>query len=215
MNFYAQTHHPEYKSFDDYPVYEGNDLGLTYSAKESIFKVYSPAVKRMTLYIYKDGHTDSQIEKHLMTLGEKGVWEIVLNGDYQGKYYNFQVRVGGRTMDRVPDPYAKAVGLNGDRAMILDLSTTDPKGWQKDKRPHLENPNDIILYEAHVRDMSAHPDSGIKNKRKFLGLSEIGTVNKDGLATGIDHLKELGITCLLYTSPSPRDGLLSRMPSSA
>jgi len=194
MNFYAQTHHPKYNSFDDYPVYEGADLGLTYSAKESIFKVYSPAVKRMTLYIYNDGHTDSQLEKHLMTLGDNGVWEIILEGDFQGKFYNFQVRVGGRTMERVPDPYAKAVGLNGSRAMVLDLKTTDPKGWQKDKRPELKSPNDVIIYEAHVRDMSAHPDSGIKNKRKFLGLSEIGTLNKDGLSTGIDHLKELGIT---------------------
>ena len=99
MNFYAQTHHPKYNSFDDYPIYEGTDLGLTYSVKQSIFKVYSPAVKRMTLYIYKDGHTDSQLEKHLMTLGDHGVWEIILEGDYQGKYYNFQVRVGGRTME--------------------------------------------------------------------------------------------------------------------
>ena len=194
MNFYAQTHHTEYKSFTDYPVYEAYDLGLTYTSEGSTFKVYSPAVSRMNLYIYADGHTDSQLEKHAMTLAEKGVWEITLPGDYQGKYYNFQVRVGGRTLKRVPDPYAKAVGLNGERAMILDLQTTDPKGWEKDERPPLQGFNDIVIYEVHVRDLSAHPESGIKNKRKFLGLGETGTKNKEGLATGLDHLKELGVT---------------------
>ncbi len=194
MNFYAQTHQTQYKTFDDYPVYEGYDLGLTYTPNGSTFKVYSPGVDRMSLFIYKDGHTDSQLEKHQMTLGDKGVWEITLDGDYHGKYYNFQVRTGGRTLDRVPDPYAKAVGLNGERAMVLDLKTTDPKGWEKDKRPALKGFSDIVIYEAHVRDISAHPESGIKNKRKFLGLGETGTKNKDGLTTGLDHLKELGVT---------------------
>lgn len=194
MNFYAQTHQSEYKSFNDYPVYEGYDLGLTFTPEGSTFKVYSPAVDRMILYIYSDGHTDSQIEKHQMTLGEQGVWEIKIPGDYHGKYYNFQVRVGGRTLDRVPDPYAKAVGLNGVRAMVLDLKTTDPEGWEKDTRPPLESFSDLVIYEAHVRDISAHPESGIKHKRKFLGLGELGTKNKDGLTTGLDHLKELGVT---------------------
>jgi len=194
MNFYAQTHQTAYKSFDEYPIYEGYDLGLTYSKEKSTFKVYSPGVDRMTLHIYRDGHTDSQLEKHLMTLGEKGVWEISLAGDYSGKYYNFQVRTGGRTLDRVPDPYAKAVGLNGKRAMVLDLKTTDPNGWEKDLRPPLKSFSDIVIYEAHVRDISAHPASGIKNKRKFLGLAETGTLNKEGLTTGLDHLKDLGIT---------------------
>lgn len=194
MNFYAQTHHPKYKTFEDYPVYEGYDLGLTYTAESSTFKVYSPAVDRMSLYIYADGHTESQLEKHLMRRSEKGVWEITLPGDYQRKYYNFQVRVGGRTLDRVPDPYAKAVGLNGHRAMVLDLKTTDPEGWEKDLRPPLKSFSDLVIYEAHVRDISAHPESGIKNKRKFLGLGETGTKNKQGLSTGLDHLKELGVT---------------------
>jgi len=191
---YSKTHHPDYPTFDDYPVYEGNDLGLTYTNQQSIFKVWSPAVKSMTLYLYSDGHTDSELESYQMTLGKKGVWSITLSGDHQGKYYNFQVMVGGKTLDRVPDPYAKAVGLNGARAMILDFKTTDPDNWSADTRPPLHSFSDLIIYEAHVRDMSAHPDSGIQHKRQFLGLTETGTTNKAGQSTGLDHLKELGIT---------------------
>lgn len=193
-NFYASTHHPDYPTFDDYPVYEGNDLGLTYSPEQSTFKVWSPAVKTMTLFLYEDGHTESELSRHSMTLGDLGVWSITLPDDQQGKYYNFQVTVGGRTLDRVPDPYAKATGLNGARAMILDFKTTDPPNWAADQRPEQQHFSDIILYEAHVRDLSAHPDSGIQHKRKFLGLTETGTTNAAGQSTGLDHIKDLGIT---------------------
>jgi pullulanase len=58
----------------------------------------------------------------------------------------------------------------------------------------LRHPTEAIIYELHIRDASIAQNSGITNKGKFLGLTEKGTVNEDGLSTGLDHLKELGVT---------------------
>mgnify|MGYP003587398777 FL=1 len=88
----------------------------------------------------------------------------------------------------------RKVGINGKRAAIIDFNETNPEGWEKDKRPELKNVADIALYELHVRDFSMSPNSGMKNKGKFLAFTEQGTKNTAGQATGIDHLKELGIT---------------------
>ncbi|MDE6217810.1 MAG: type I pullulanase, partial [Muribaculaceae bacterium] len=90
--------------------------------------------------------------------------------------------------------WAKAVGVNGLRAAVINLDATDPEGWADDKGPEVKNFSDVIVYEMHHRDMSEHPSSGIANKGKFLALTERGTTSPQGLATGIDHLKELGIT---------------------
>ena len=116
-----------------------------------------------------------------------------------GKFYTFNVKINDKWLGDTPGINAKAVGVNGKRAAIIDMKSTDPEGWADDKRPALASPADVILYEMHHRDMSIEPSSGIEHKGKFLALTEQGTVSPDKLATGIDHLKELGDTC---TSPS-------------
>ncbi len=90
--------------------------------------------------------------------------------------------------------WAKAVGTNGHRAAIIDFDTTDPAGWSDDRGPVVDNITDVVLYEMHHRDFSVDPSSGIVNKGKFLALTEAGTHNQTGESTGIDHLKELGVT---------------------
>ncbi|MEM8909356.1 MAG: type I pullulanase, partial [Bacteroidota bacterium] len=181
-------------TYDEYPVYEGNDLGLTYTPESATLKVWSPAVEAMRVHLYRDGHGDTQIDEKPMHQSADGVWSITLSGDWQGKYYNFSAKTNGNWSANVPDPYAKAVGLNGARALFVDLEQTNPEAWAEDRRPPLEHFNDIIIYELHVRDISIHPSSGIERKGKFLGLIESGTRSPDGLATGLDHFKELGIT---------------------
>lgn len=89
---------------------------------------------------------------------------------------------------------AKAVGVNGKRAAVIDLRSTDPEGWANDVRPLLKDYADIIVYEMHHRDFSLDSVSGIRNKGKFLALTELGTTTSQGEKTGIDHLKELGVT---------------------
>ena len=125
--------------------------------------------------------------------GGGGVFPITLFAQ-KGKYYTFSIEYNGQWLDEVPDPYAKAVGTNGKRAMIIDLKATNPAGWQSDRSPALKSETDAIIYELHVRDASIDASSGINHKGKFAGLTETGTKNKAGLSTGLDHLVELGVT---------------------
>ena len=94
----------------------------------------------------------------------------VISKDLKNKYYTFQVQQDGKWLAEAPDIYAKAVGVNGHRGMVVDLNSTDPKGWKKDKSPKFKKATDAVIYELHIRDISVDPNSGIKNKGKFLGF---------------------------------------------
>lgn len=183
-----------YNSYAEYPVYEGQDLGLTYAPAKSIFKLWSPAAEEVRLKLYDAALGGTATSEEPLKLGADGVWETSLSGDQKGKYYAFQVKTNGEWGDEVPDPYVKAVGTNGRRGMVVDMAETHPAGWEEDQKPALAGFNDIIIYELHVRDVSMDPNSGIENKGKFLGLAESGTQTAAGLSTGLDHIKELGVT---------------------
>lgn len=183
-----------YETYDDYPVYEGNDLGLTYNPQQSTFKIWAPTADQARIHLYEKGLGGDPIETMDLNRDKQGVWEISIDGDLKNNFYTFQVNIDGQWLDEVPDPYAKAVGANGLRAMVVDLKETDPEGWADDRRPPLEGYQDIIIYELHVRDLSIHEASGIKNKGQFLGLTETGTTNEAGLPTGLDHIKSMGVT---------------------
>jgi len=182
------------QQFESYPFYKKNDLGLTYATEQSTFKVWAPSVDKVTLQIYETDLGETLIQKIKMRRSGNGSWTAVVKEDLRGKYYTFQTILNKKTGKEVPDPYAKAVGTNGQRAQVIDLRMTNPAGWRGDKSPPLKKPTDIIIWEVHVRDLSSHSNSGISNKGKFLGFTEKGTTNDAGLATGLDHLKELGVT---------------------
>lgn len=188
-NVMAQT-----LDFKNYPTYNGKDLGLTYSPQTSFFRIWSPPAQQVQLFLYDEGINSKPIATHALQKDIDGTWTLLLKGDYLGKFYTFQVMIDGKWMDEVPDPYAKAVGVNGKRAMVVDLTKTNPTGWEKDKSPSFQQKTDAIIYELHVRDASMHTNSGIQHKGKFLGLTEKGTKNSHGEATGLDHLKQLGVT---------------------
>lgn len=183
-----------YTSYDDYPVYDGEDLGLTYTPDHAAFKIWSPVASEVTLRLYEEGLGGNPLESISMGKDDQGTWTAEVEGDQKGRFYTFQAKIEGEWMAEVPDPYAKAVGVNGRRGMVVDLSEMNPKGWTEDQSPPLENYNDIIIYELHVRDASIHPESGIRHKGKYLGLTESGTTTPEGAATGLDHLVELGVT---------------------
>lgn len=180
--------------YDSYPVYKGNDLGLTFSSKNKVFKIWAPTAEQAQLIFYKEGVGGNPLSTYPMTKKEGGVWQADLSGEFKSWFYAFKVMINGQWQEEVPDPYAKVVGINGKRAMVVDLKETNPPGWEKDKSPLFKNKTDAILYELHVRDASIADNSGIKNKGKFLGLTETGTKNAEGFSTGLDHIKELGIT---------------------
>ena len=189
----------------DYPTYNGNDLGLTYTPQSSTFKVWSPIAQKVTLRFYKEG-VPSKKDKDLieavdMVKGDNGVWSYTAQGDKKDLFYTYQVQNTERVaMKEVPDIYAKAVGANGVRAQVVDLKETNPKGWADDTRPVLKAKTDAILYELHVRDATIADNSDIKDKYKgkFLGLTKTGSKYKSSngttVKTGLDHIKELGVT---------------------
>jgi pullulanase len=184
----------EIQSFDDYPVYSGTDLGVNYSSIKTVFKVWAPTASavRLKLYATGDGGKPTQIVK--LSKATQGVWETTIKHDLKDQYYTFQVFNKGKWLQERPDIYARAVGVNGKRGMVIDLRSTNPKNWAKDKKPAQKNFTDIIIYELHVRDLSISPQSGIQYKGKFLGLTETGTKSPEGESTGLDHIKALGVT---------------------
>lgn len=179
--------------FDDAFTYDGNDLGATYTKEKTGFKVWAPTASEVALNLYEQGDGDNLIETVSMTMGDKGVWSCEKQGDLNGVYYTYSVKVGNKTNEAV-DLYARTTGVNGNRGMVVDLSATNPEGFENDTRPAFVNPTDAVIYELHVRDLSSDTSSGISNTGKFLGLTETGTTNADGLATGLDHIRDLGVT---------------------
>ncbi|SHM82564.1 type I pullulanase [Mucilaginibacter sp. OK098] len=182
------------ESFDKYLVYSGNDLGVIYSPLKTFFKVWAPMASEVKLRLYDAGNGGQAINTISMVKSIEGTWQAIINKDLKNKYYTFQTLQNGKWLLECPDIYAKAVGVNGARGMVADMASTNPADWQNDKKPALKNFTDIVLYELHIRDISISPNSGIKNKGKFLGLAETGTKSPAGEATGLDHIKQLGVT---------------------
>lgn len=185
---------PKYANFEEYPVYEGSDLELVYSAQSSKFRVWAPVASEVKLLLYDNGADGGAYSTLNMKRSDQGTWALEVNDDLKGKFYTFQIKLKGKWMDETPGIWVKATGINGKRAAIIDFTETNPDGWDNDVRPPLNNFTDIVLYGVHFRDFSMSPTSGIKNKGKYLAFTEHGTKNSAGEATGIDHLKELGIT---------------------
>lgn len=180
--------------FADYPVYSGTDLGVNYTPLKTTFKVWAPTASAVKLRLYAAGDGGNATATFDLLKSAQGVWTLSVNKDLKNEYYTFQVLRDGQWSLERPDSYAKATGVNGNRGMVVDLASTDPAGWKNDQKPELKNFTDIILYETHVRDISIAPNSGIKNKGKFLGLTETGTKSPEGESTGLDHIAALGVT---------------------
>jgi pullulanase len=183
-----------YENSVDYPVYDGDDLGVIWKGNEVNINVWSPTASDVSFQLYKTGNGGNPLKVISLKRQIKGNWTHKLVGNWEGYYYTFKIKYKNTWLNEVPDPYAKAVGVNGDRGMIVNLEKTNPELWAFDKSPVLKYQTDAVIYELHVRDASIHPQSGIVNKGKFLGLTEVGTKSPTGLPTGLDYIKNLGIT---------------------
>lgn len=183
------------KQFINYPTYSGDDLELKVDASGTHFRLWSPKAQEVVLNLYNTGLNGKAYDSLPMTFHpENGTWTASIPDQLYGKFYTFSVKQDGKWLDETPGVWAKAVGANGKRAAIIDFALTDPEGWKQDKGPKVDNFSDVIVYEMHHRDFSMSPTSGIANKGKFLALTEGETISPEGLKTGIDHLKELGVT---------------------
>ncbi len=190
----CNTDNKSITDYNNYPTPVNENLWLKYSKASTSFKLWSPNAEEVVLRLFKTGNNSEPYANYTLTKENNGVWQIVINEDLNGIYYTFQVKESSKWLDQTPGIYAKAVGVNGKRAMVLDMNSTNPIGWQKDKSPQLNHPNEAIIYELHVRDMTIHPQSGSYYPGKYLGLTEKGTIGNNNASTGIDHLKQLGIT---------------------
>lgn len=183
-------------AFEQEFTYTGDDLGATWTSSKTTFKVWAPTADSVKVNLYTSGTegADDLIETLSMKKGEKGVWSVQKAGDLNGVYYTYSVDVDGTTAEAC-DPYARTTGVNGNRAMVINLNATNPAGWSTDRGPNAGMTyTDSIIYELHVRDFSIDESSGIQNKGKFLGLTEKGTKNASGQTTGLDYLTDLGVT---------------------
>ena len=179
-------------------TYRGADLGATWSGTGTAFRVWAPTAEKVMVNLYRSGTpgTEDLLESLPMAAAENGTWVAEKAGDLNGVYYTYLVTRGGETVEAC-DPYARTTGVNGQRAMVIDLASTNPAGWNKDTDPHYGAPiTDAVIYELHVRDLSVDENSGIIHKGKFLGLTEKGTATPDGIPTGLDHIRSMGITHL-------------------
>jgi len=192
--FEEENMESRYQTLEEYPTYNKFDLGHQFSPQQTTFKLWSPNSTATRILLY-DEDLQGMIQRTIpMEEIEGGVWTTTVKENLEGKYYCFQTKNQHGWQREAPDPYSIACGRNGKRSQIIDMDKTNPEGWENDQRPPLAQPNDIIIYELHVRDMSISSTSGIQNKGKFLGLTELGTTSPEGLATGINHIKELGVT---------------------
>ena len=176
-------------------TYTGNDLGVTYTKASTKLRVWAPTAKAVNVVTYKEAdapYTSGVLTK--MKYDTKGTWVATLKGDQNGTVFNYRVTVNN-TINEAVDPYVRATTINGARGVIVDLDTTDPKGWNSSKPKFSGKPTDAVIYELHVRDLSMDPSSGIpaKNKGKFLALTDLNTSN-NGQKTGVAAIKDLGVT---------------------
>lgn len=181
----------EYASFADYPTPSSSLTEMTYSATSTDFQLWAPTAQKVELRLYASGQGGKCTRTVGMKRSSDGTWHATVRGNLDGQFYTFNVKANGKWLGENPGINAHAVGVNGQRAAIIDMASTDPQGWCCDKAPKR---NDVVIYEMHHRDFSIAPSSGITNKGKFLALTEVGTHTPKGRATGIDHLRELGVT---------------------
>ena len=179
-------------SQEGFPVPEATLEECIYNGNSTDFTVWSPAAEAAQLRLYRSAD-DVAYKTVNMKKSKDGLWKATVKEDIKGSLYTFSVCIDGKWLDETAGIAAKAVGVNGQHGAVIDWADTDPEGWAEDKSPKID-PSDIIVYELQHRDFSVHQTSGIENKGKYLALTEEGTKNPDGLATGIDHLKELGVT---------------------
>ena len=196
------TDYQAYAANLDKSAYSGNDLGASYSKKATTFKVWSPNAASVRVNIFEHGSDNEgdagSIMSRAMSLDKTtGVWSVTINGDLLNKYYTYSV-THGKTTKETADVYAKACGVNGQRSMVVDLSTTNPESWENDKHVLVQNQTDASVWEISVADFSSSESSGVSeaNRGKYLAFTEEGTtVNgvQGASSTCVDYLKKLGV----------------------
>ena len=181
------------KEFEAQYTYTGDDLGATWTAESTTFRVWAPTAAEVYVNLYTAGEGGESLGQVAMEADVNGTWVATVTGDLNGTYYTYSVNVQGKVAEAC-DPYARTTGVNGNRAMVIDLDSTDPEGWENDDYVTQDNYTDAVIWELHVRDFSIDETSGMTNKGKYLAFTEEGTtVPGTDISTGIDYMVDLGV----------------------
>ncbi len=195
----------EATDYSSYATYSGSDLGATYSKDSTTFKVWAPTSTDVKVMLYTKGSAEEEggetpVKEAEMSLDKAtGVWSCTVDGDLKNTYYTYYLK-NDLSPDGVEvcDVYAKAAGVNGNRAMVVDLDSTDPAGWEEDSFQRVEEPTDAVVWEIHVKDFSYDPESGVSdaNRGKYMAFTEFETTlnNAGDVKTCMNYLKDLGIS---------------------
>lgn len=182
--------------FNSRYTYSGDDLGNTYSPSQTQFRVWAPTATGVDLVTYpNESSTPSQGIATPMNADAKGTWVTTVKGDLNGTMYNYRVTVGGVVREAV-DPYVRASTINGIHGVVVDLSKTNPKSWTSVKPAFSGKSTDAVIYELHIRDLSMDSSSNIPtaHKGKYLALTDVKTTTNKGKPTGVNAIKDLGVT---------------------
>ena len=173
-------------------TYSGDDLGAVIQGTATTFKVWAPTASKVVLNLYTAGNDCDAFETVEMTRGDRGVWQHTQENCGHGTYYTYTVTTSVGTQEAT-DPYAKAAGVNGNRSMVVDLSTTDPENWDESFKTGITSYSQAVIWEVHVRDFS-NTIADSQHKGKYLAFTERGLKNENGIPVGVDYLVDLGVT---------------------
>ena len=177
---------------EHHPTYDGDDLGAVHGPDATRFRVWAPTAQAVELLVWGDG-----VEAHAMSPDRDGTWTATLEGDRHGTRYRFRVHIDGGERESI-DPYARASTANAEHSVVVDLPRTNPARWTEDRPTFSGEAVDAVFYELHVRDFSIDPASGIPeaHRGRWLALADHGTLTQGGNRSGIDPIRELGVTHL-------------------
>ena len=161
---------------------QGQFNEMEYGKTQTVFHLNASSTPKLRLY--KSGQGGKPVKTIKMRAIGNDRWEATVKGNLAGMFYTFDIGKG-----ECPGTFAKAVGVNGNRAAILNMADTNPEGWADDRRPALASPADQIIYELHMRDFSISSTSGMQHKGKYLALAE---------PRAIAYLKSLGINAIHF-----------------
>ena len=173
-------------------TYSGDDLGAVIQGTATTFKVWAPTASKVVLNLYTAGNDCDAFETVEMTRGDQGVWQHTQENCGHGTYYTYTVTTSVGTQEAT-DPYARAAGVNGNRSMVVDLSTTDPENWDESFKTGITSYSQAVIWEVHVRDFS-NTIADSQHKGKYLAFTERGLKNENGIPVGVDYLVDLGVT---------------------
>jgi len=181
-------------------------LGPSSRNGTTTLRVWAPTARNLKLRVFADSNPATTYVTYPMTLDPaSGIWSYSAScGALEGKYYLYETQVYVRSTNKVEtnvvtDPYSVSLARNSTRSQVVSLtdSSLQPRGWNSLRKPHLAAPEDIVLYELHVRDFSATDESVPANLR---GTFAAFTQKR---SEGMKHLSLLGLAGVTHVHLLP------------